>query len=99
MLSRISFSASAGVSMNSTLNHGRTEAQRKENPVLLLGPLCVSVATPHAHARPRSISSHAARPADLRHGPLQFPLSILHAQGGLRARLSLPARSAVDETR
>ena len=33
----------------------------------------------------------AARPAHLGHRPLQLPLHVLHAQGGLRARLRVPA--------
>ena len=33
----------------------------------------------------------AARPAHLGHRPLQLPLQLLHAQGGLRPRLRLPA--------
>ena len=32
----------------------------------------------------------AARPADLGHRPLQLPLRLLHAEGGLRPRLPLP---------
>ena len=46
----------------------------------------VRLASPLDHAGPA-----AARPADLGHGPLQLPLHVLHAQGGLRARLRVPA--------
>src|SRR6266508_1113284 len=37
------------------------------------------------HTRPA-----AARPTHLRHRPLQLPLRLLHAEGGLRARLPVP---------
>ena len=46
----------------------------------------------HRHAGPA-----AARSADLGHRSLQLPLRLLHAQGGLRARLRVPrARRAAD---
>ena len=41
---------------------------------------------PDRHARPG-----AARPAHLGHRPLQLPLHLLHAQGGLRRGLRVPA--------
>ena len=41
--------------------------------------------------RRRYAQSSAARPADLGHRPLQLPLHLLHAEGGLRPRLRFPA--------
>ena len=40
----------------------------------------------HRHVRPAR-----ARSADLGHGPLQLPLRLLHAEGGLRPRAPIPA--------
>ena len=44
-----------------------------------------------SHAAIDRLGRRAARPADLRHGSLQLPLPVLHARGGLRARLRVPA--------
>ena len=38
------------------------------------------------------VRARAAGPADLGHGPLQLPLPVLHAGGGVRARLRVPAQ-------
>ena len=38
------------------------------------------------HGRARHLRAAAARPAHLGHRPLQLPLRLLHAEGGLRAR-------------
>ena len=40
--------------------------------------------------RPDTLRPAAARPAHLGHRPLQLPLRLLHAEGGLRARLRVP---------
>ena len=39
----------------------------------------------------RHVRAPAARPAHLGHRPLQLPLRLLHAEGGLRPRLRVPA--------
>jgi cyclic pyranopterin phosphate synthase len=44
-----------------------------------------------ADDRARHVRTPGARPADLGHRPLQLPLRLLHAEGGLRPRLPLPA--------
>src|SRR3954470_5016046 len=54
------------------------------------------VTTADAHRHPRAA---AARSAHLRHGPLQLPLSVLHAEGGLRARLRVHGARGVADAR
>ena len=57
---------------------------------------------PTSTARPgraRPPRPAAARPPDLGHGPLQLPLHVLHAEGGLRPRLRVPAARRGPELR
>ena len=59
-----------------------------------LGVRCVRAAVGERNARrrpPRHPRAPAARPAHLGHRPLQFPLQLLHAEGGLRPELCVPA--------
>ena len=59
-----------------------------------LGVRCADGPAGHLRRAP-GLDRHArtgdARPAHLGHRPLQLPLHLLHAQGGLRARLRVPA--------
>ena len=53
-----------------------------------------------AHRRAaRRAAAAAARPAHLGHRPLQLPLQLLHAEGGVRQRLRLPAAVVAAELR
>src|SRR5687767_13025693 len=63
------------------VGHGCYPAKKSGNPALRL---------PRAG---RPLPAPASRPPDLGHRPLQLPLHLLHAEGGLREQLSLPAQS------
>ncbi len=63
-------------------------------PLLEPGVRCADGPAGHlrrAPGRDRHARSRDARPAHLRHRPLQLPLHVLHAQGGLRPGLRIPA--------
>ena len=49
--------------------------------------------------RARHLRPPAPRPADLGHRPLQLPLRLLHAEGGLRARPSVPRAARAPDVR
>ena len=51
------------------------------------------------HGTSRHARTAAPRPADLRHGSLQLPVHLLHAQGSVRSGLCVPAQGPGPELR
>ena len=65
----------------------------------VVGPHRDFASTMRGHGTARSTRTAAARPAHLRHRPLQLPLHVLHAQGSVRSRLRVPAARPGPELR
>src|SRR5476651_767363 len=96
----MSFSASAGVSMKTSMTRRAPKVTEKIKARLCLGARSVFLwPPPHAPDRRRPVQPHPARSAHLGHRPLQFPLPLLHAEGGVRRGLFVPARPAIDDAR